>query len=82
MATTLYETRDVELWKETFELYEKMLQFKAENEKKEKILKLLDLDQWFQNQLPQEINKRLEQYLTQKELIKLMDWKLTVSYHS
>jgi len=46
MATTLYETRDVELWNETFELYEKMLQFKAENEKKEKILKLLDLDQW------------------------------------
>lgn len=33
----------------------------------------------FQNQLPQDINKRPEQFLTQEELIKLMDWKLTVS---
>ena len=46
MATTLYDSKDVELWKETFELYEKMLQLKAENEKKEKMLKLLDLDKW------------------------------------
>lgn len=36
----------------------------------------------FQNQLPQEINKRPQQFLTQEELIKLMDWKLTVSYSS
>lgn len=77
MATTLYDARDVEVWKETFELCEKMLKLKAENEKKEKKSKLLDLDNWFQNQLPQDINKRPEQFLTQEELIKLMDWKLT-----
>lgn len=46
MAITLYDSGDVGVWKETFELYEKMLQLKAENEKKEKILKLLDLDKW------------------------------------
>ena len=46
MATTLYDARDVEVWKETFELCEKMLKLKAENEKKEKKSKLLDLDNW------------------------------------
>jgi len=46
MATTLYDSRDVKLWKGTFELYEKILQLKAENEKKGKGLKLLDLDKW------------------------------------
>ena len=34
----------------------------------------------FQNQLPQEINKRSEKYITLEELTKLMEWKLTVSF--
>lgn len=46
MATSLYEVSEVEPWKETFELYEKILKLKAEREKKEKAEKLLDLDNW------------------------------------
>ncbi|CAH3021343.1 unnamed protein product [Porites evermanni] len=73
---SLYEEREIEPWKEAFLLYDKMLKLKAEKEKKEKAGKLLELDYWFQNQLPQEINKRSEKFLTQEELIKLMEWKL------
>ena len=47
MATSLYEVSEVEPWKETFELYEKVLKLKAEKEKKEKAVKLLDLDNWY-----------------------------------
>ncbi|KAL9956133.1 hypothetical protein ACROYT_G037566 [Oculina patagonica] len=78
MANSLYNASEVEPWRETFELYEKILKLKAEREKKERAVKLLELDNWFQNQLPQEINKRPEQFLTQEEVIKLMEWKLTV----
>ncbi|XP_078347557.1 uncharacterized protein LOC144632717 isoform X1 [Oculina patagonica] len=77
MANSLYNASEVEPWRETFELYEKILKLKAEREKKERAVKLLELDNWFQNQLPQEINKRPEQFLTQEEVIKLMEWKLT-----
>ncbi|KAJ7372728.1 hypothetical protein OS493_018002 [Desmophyllum pertusum] len=82
MATSLYEVKDVGPWNETFQLYDKILKLKAEKEKKKrKATKLLELDNWFQNQLPQEINKRSssEKFLTQEELIKLMEWKLTNS---
>lgn len=54
-----------------------MLKLRAEKGKEDKAKKLLDLDNWFQNQLPQEINKRSEKYITLEELTKLMEWKLT-----
>ena len=46
MATSLYEANEVEPWKETFQLYEKILKLKSEKEKKEKAKKLLELDNW------------------------------------
>lgn len=77
MATNLFEASEVEPWKVTFQLYGKMLKLRAEKGKEDKAKKLLDLDNWFQNQLPQEINKRSEKYITLEELTKLMEWKLT-----
>ncbi len=46
MANSLYNASEVEPWRETFELYEKILKIKAEREKKEKAVKLLELDNW------------------------------------
>ena len=43
---SLYEEREIEPWKEAFLLYDKMLNLKAEKEKKEKAGKLLELDYW------------------------------------
>jgi len=78
-SLSLYEATGIEPWKKTNQLYDKILKLKAEKEKKEKAkaAKLLELDSWFQNQLPQNIHKRSEKFLTQEELIKLMEWKLT-----
>ena len=45
-ATDLYEAREIEPWKESFQLYEKILKVKAKREKKEKAEKLLELDNW------------------------------------
>lgn len=77
MATSLYEISEVGPWKVTFQLYVKILKLRADKGKKDKAKKLLELDNWFQNVLPQEINKRSEKYLTREELTKLMEWKLT-----
>ncbi|XP_068672095.1 uncharacterized protein [Montipora foliosa] len=77
MAASFYEESGIDAWKQSFELYEEILKRKAESEKKDKAKKLLELDQWFQHQLPQEISKRSQKFLTKEELVKLMEWKLT-----
>ena len=44
--TSLYAESDVELWNQTFQLYETILKLKAEKEKKDGAKKLLELDDW------------------------------------
>ncbi|KAF5903987.1 uncharacterized protein DAT39_006277, partial [Clarias magur] len=39
--------------------------------------KLLELEKWYQDELPTAILARTEHFLTQPELVKLMEWKLT-----
>ncbi|XP_031564028.1 uncharacterized protein LOC116299507 [Actinia tenebrosa] len=65
------------VWQETFELYELILKRKAKEKKKDKGKELIELDNWFQQELPAVIDKREERYLTKEELIKLMQWKLS-----
>ncbi|XP_029179388.2 uncharacterized protein LOC114946908 isoform X1 [Acropora millepora] len=77
MAASLYVEESIESWKRTYELYKEILERKADKQKKDKAKKLLELDHWFQHELPQEVSRRSERLLTQEELIKLMDWKLT-----
>lgn len=47
-SLSLYEATEIEPWKKTNQLYDKILKLKAEKEKKEKAkaAKLLELDSW------------------------------------
>ena len=46
MATSLFEEKEIDPWKESFQLYEKILKVKADKEKKDKAKKLMELDHW------------------------------------
>nr|XP_057917182.1 uncharacterized protein zgc:112496 [Doryrhamphus excisus]XP_057917183.1 uncharacterized protein zgc:112496 [Doryrhamphus excisus] len=39
--------------------------------------KLLDLDKWYQEELPTVISSRCDKHVTLSEMVKLMEWKLT-----
>ncbi|CAG2230107.1 unnamed protein product [Mytilus edulis] len=64
-------------WQNLKDQYKSALKAKSErlNDKKKK--DLIQLDLWFQEELPKNIQGRKEKHITHDELCKLMKWKLT-----
>ncbi|XP_074866350.1 uncharacterized protein LOC142021459 [Carettochelys insculpta] len=67
----LYGCGDPTSWRTVFDVYWDVLKAKGSRQKK-----LTELDKWYQEELPVLIAGRKEKYLTQGEIVKLMEWKL------
>ncbi|KAL3876088.1 hypothetical protein ACJMK2_033969 [Sinanodonta woodiana] len=65
------------LWLAVNDKYEEALNIRSQKLKTDKKKGLLDLDKWYQSELPEIIQARSEKYITKDELCKLMKWKLT-----
>lgn len=66
-----FESDDAQEWREALDLYEERLEALG-NEK------LVELDAFYRLELPKVVATRHpEAYITQDELMKLMDWKLS-----
>ncbi|XP_017274053.1 uncharacterized protein zgc:112496 [Kryptolebias marmoratus] len=57
-------------------VYEKYWDVVEANAKGKKPGKLLELEKWYQEELPSLISSRPDKHVTQSELVKLMEWKL------
>ncbi|KAK7501284.1 hypothetical protein BaRGS_00007409 [Batillaria attramentaria] len=67
-----------DVWIRVYQCYDDVLRAKAETQKDvNKRKTLLDLDEWYQQQLPAFISARGEKYITHEELAKVMKWKLS-----
>ncbi|XP_067407321.1 uncharacterized protein [Emydura macquarii macquarii] len=67
----LYGCEDPTYWRTAFAIYGGVLKAKGGKQNK-----LAELDKWYQEELPAAISGRKEKYLTQGEVVKLMEWKL------
>ncbi|XP_026114098.1 uncharacterized protein LOC113092646 isoform X1 [Carassius auratus] len=72
----LYHCEDPAVWRALHAKYWSVLEAKAAVKGKN-AGKLLQLDKWFQEELPAAISARSERSLTHAELVKIMEWKLT-----
>ncbi|XP_034564680.1 uncharacterized protein zgc:112496 [Notolabrus celidotus] len=61
-------------WRRVYEGYWDVVEAKA---KAKKPGKLLSLEKWYQEELPKLISCRPDKHVSQSELVKLMEWKLT-----
>ncbi|XP_075686833.1 uncharacterized protein LOC142655969 [Rhinoderma darwinii] len=73
MASTsgLFQCSDPKKWKRVHDVYWEVVAAKGAKQKR-----LLELDKWYQEELPARIASRPQKSLTQEELVKLMEWKL------
>uniref|UniRef100_A0A452H6D7 Uncharacterized protein n=2 Tax=Gopherus agassizii TaxID=38772 RepID=A0A452H6D7_9SAUR len=71
LSEDLYGCEDPTHWRTVFDIYWDVLKAKGGRQKK-----LAELDKWYQEELPVTIAGRREKYLTQAEVVKLMEWKL------
>ncbi|ETE64724.1 hypothetical protein L345_09511, partial [Ophiophagus hannah] len=70
----LYACEDPSSWEAVLNIYQDVIEAMGSKKKK-----LITLDQWYQEELPKLLAGREEKYLTKEELVKLMEWKLTVA---
>ncbi|KAM6897581.1 uncharacterized protein FYW49_018878 [Xenentodon cancila] len=70
----LFTCEDPAAWRSVFGKYWDVVEAKARGKKAGKLLKL---DKWYQEELPELISCRSDKHITQPELVKLMEWKLT-----
>lgn len=71
---SLFTCEDPATWRRVYEGYWDVVEAKTQAKKPGK---LLSLDKWYQDKLPELISCRPVKHLTQPELVKLMEWKLT-----
>lgn len=71
--TALFGCEEAAAWRRAFDKYWDVVEARVKGGKP----KLLQLDKWYQEELPALISSRSEKHLTQSELVKLMEWKLT-----
>ncbi|XP_040212239.1 uncharacterized protein LOC120943168 [Rana temporaria] len=71
LASSLFQCADPKKWQQVSDIYWEVV--KAVGAKKKG---LVDLDRWFQEELPGAISAQPKKYLKQEELVKLMEWKL------
>ncbi|XP_021420846.2 uncharacterized protein zgc:112496 [Oncorhynchus mykiss] len=76
MSGALFTCEDPAVWRKLYGKYWEVVEAKSLGKGK-KSGKLLPLDKWFQEELPVAIAGRAYKYVTQPELVKLMEWKLT-----
>eukprot|EP00794_Sanderia_malayensis_P009350 gene9353-10335_t len=69
----LFHVDDENVWKSRLDKYNEVLKEKSRAPKKKE---LLELDDWYQKQLPKCLAERSPRYLLKEELIKIMKWKL------
>nr|XP_060642263.1 uncharacterized protein LOC132781808 isoform X1 [Anolis sagrei ordinatus]XP_060642264.1 uncharacterized protein LOC132781808 isoform X1 [Anolis sagrei ordinatus] len=67
----LFSCSDPVFWRAVQGLYQDALSAKASKRKE-----LIALDQWYQEELPIAVAKRVKKYLRKAEVVKLMEWKL------
>ncbi|XP_020493289.1 uncharacterized protein zgc:112496 [Labrus bergylta] len=72
--STLFVCEDPSTWRTVYDKYWDVVEAKTKGKKPGK---LLSLDKWYQEELPTLISSRPEKHVTQTELVKLMEWKLT-----
>uniref|UniRef100_A0A3P9PXI3 Zgc:112496 n=1 Tax=Poecilia reticulata TaxID=8081 RepID=A0A3P9PXI3_POERE len=69
----LFACGEAEVWRRVYEKYWDVVEATAKARKP----KLLQLDKWYQEELPVLISSRPDKHITLSELKKLMEWKLT-----
>ncbi|XP_060885072.1 uncharacterized protein zgc:112496 [Labrus mixtus] len=72
--SSLFVCEDPSTWGTVYDKYWDVVEAKTKGKKPGK---LLSLDKWYQEELPTLISSRPEKHVTQTELVKLMEWKLT-----
>ncbi|XP_019939037.2 uncharacterized protein [Paralichthys olivaceus] len=72
--TDLFACEEPAAWRSVHDKYWDVVEAKA---KSKRAGKLLNLDKWFQEELPMLISGRPVKHVTLSELVKLMEWKLT-----
>ncbi|KAM3592008.1 uncharacterized protein V6R79_011304 [Siganus canaliculatus] len=72
--SALFTCEDSATWRKVYEKYWDVVEAKAQSKKPGK---LLLLDKWYLEELPTLISSRPAKHITQPELVKLMEWKLT-----
>ncbi|XP_047465244.1 uncharacterized protein zgc:112496 [Mugil cephalus] len=70
----LFTCEDAATWRTVYEKYWSVVEVKAKGKKPGK---LLNLDKWYQEELPALISSRPDKHVTLSDLVKLMEWKLT-----
>ncbi|KAG7226332.1 hypothetical protein INR49_013743, partial [Caranx melampygus] len=70
----LFTCEEPASWRGVYERYWDVVEAKAKGKKPGK---LLNLDKWYQENLPTLISSRPNKHVTLSELVKLMEWKLT-----
>ncbi|XP_019348676.1 uncharacterized protein LOC106737444 isoform X3 [Alligator mississippiensis] len=71
----LYGCQDPACWRRVRDLHWAVVEAKGSERKG-----LAGLEKWYQEELPAALAGRKEKHLTQGEVVKLMQWKLTVSH--
>lgn len=71
---TLFTCEEPASWRRVHQKYWEVVEARSKGKTPSK---LLNLDKWYQEELPTTISKRSEMYVTYSELVKLMEWKLT-----
>ncbi|XP_014822962.1 PREDICTED: uncharacterized protein LOC106903573 isoform X1 [Poecilia mexicana] len=69
----LFGCGEAEVWRRVYKKYWDVVEATAKAKKP----KLLQLDKWYQEELPVLISSRPDKHITLSELKKLMEWKLT-----
>ncbi|CAN9508565.1 unnamed protein product [Ophioblennius macclurei] len=73
----LFACEDPDTWRRVSDRYWDVLEAKAKGKKGKQSGKLLQLDKWYQQELPALIVSRPDKHVTLSEMVKLMEWKLT-----
>ncbi|XP_028989954.1 uncharacterized protein zgc:112496 [Betta splendens] len=74
--SALFACEEPDTWRRVYEHYWDVVEAKAKAKGK-KAGALLNLDKWYQEELPTIISSRPDKHVTRSELVKLMEWKLT-----
>ncbi|XP_013863630.1 uncharacterized protein zgc:112496 isoform X2 [Austrofundulus limnaeus] len=72
--SALFACEEPATWRSVYEKYWDVVEAQAKSKKSRK---LLELEKWYQEDLPSLISSRPDKHVTQSELVKLMEWKLT-----
>ncbi|XP_075035224.1 uncharacterized protein LOC142097362 isoform X2 [Mixophyes fleayi] len=71
LASGLFQCSDPKKWQQVSDIYWDVVASKGAKQSR-----LLELDKWYQKELPSCISARPQKSLTLDELVKLMEWKL------